>query len=85
MSVNSKMTALAEQVRTLSGGTGKLGIDAMTTAVKGGNDEIGSQTDLIAQISAALEGKSSSGTVTTETWTFTMEDGSTLTKDVVVA
>jgi hypothetical protein len=158
MSVNTKMTALADEVRTLSGGTGVLGIDAMTNAVKGGNDEIGSQTDLIAQISEALEGKAASGigsglptqektknvtengtvevvpdagytmskvtvnvnvpdvpavveelnvtengtyepddgvdgfsrvTVnvsagTTETWTFTMEDGSEVTKDVVV-
>lgn len=61
MSVNSKMTALADQVRTLSGGTGVLGIDAMTNAVKGGNDEIGSQTDIIAQISAALDGKAAGG------------------------
>ena len=61
MSVNSKMTALADQVRTLSGGTGVLGIDAMTNAVKGGNDEISGQSDLIAQISAVLEGKAAPG------------------------
>lgn len=57
MSVNSKMTALADEVRELSGTTAKLGIDAMTTNVQSANTEVSDQTDLIAQISAALDGK----------------------------
>ena len=57
MSVNSKMTALADEVRTLSGATAKLGIDAMTTNVQSANTEVSDQSDLIAQISAALDGK----------------------------
>lgn len=40
------------------------------------------QETTIEDIIAALEGKVSGGT--TETWTFTMEDGSTVTKEVVV-
>ena len=35
MSVKTSMTALADQVRRLSGETAELGIDAMTTALEG--------------------------------------------------
>lgn len=118
MSINSTMTALADEVRELSGKTGKLTLGNMTDEVASGNETISDQTSLIAQISAALEGKASGGTEpiieplsvtengtytapdgvhgyspvtvnvptgTTETWTFLMEDGSEVTKDVVVA
>lgn len=57
MSVNSKMTALADEVRELSGATGLLGIDAMTSNLSDVNDEVVSQESLIAQIASALEGK----------------------------
>lgn len=59
MSVHSKMTALADEVRELSGATEALSIDAMTTNVGEANDEINTQVDLIAQLAAALEGKAS--------------------------
>lgn len=59
MSVHSKMTALAEEVRELSGVTEALSIDAMTTNIGEANDEVGTQVNLIAQLAAALEGKAS--------------------------
>lgn len=59
--INEKMTALADEVRELSGVTTPLSIDNMTTEVSDANAEISEQMDLIAQISTALEGKASGG------------------------
>lgn len=65
MSVNSKMTAINDQIRTLSGKTGVMGLDAMATNIKDANTEISEQMELIAQISEALENKAAgSGGVT---------------------
>ena len=61
MSVNSKMTALADEIRVLSGTTEAMGIDAMKTHVGEANEEVGSQANLIAQIITALDGKASDG------------------------
>lgn len=58
MSVNSKMTALADEIRELSGTTSEKSIDAMTTDVNAANTEIVEQSNLITQIVIALEGKS---------------------------
>lgn len=58
MSVNSKMTAIADEIRILSGTTGTMGLDAMATNISDVNSEINSQADLIAQIAMVLEGKS---------------------------
>ena len=61
MGINSKMTALADEVRTLSGSTEKMGIDEMTAAVGAENDNfstnITEQNGLINQIIKAVEGK----------------------------
>ena len=57
MSVNEKMTAIADEIRALSGTTEAMGLDAMATNVNGANTEVNSQTDLIGQIMTALETK----------------------------
>lgn len=53
--VNTKLTALADEVRELSGATKALSIDAMTTNVSDANDEVNNQTDLIAQIKGVID------------------------------
>ena len=63
MSVNSKMTAIADQIRTLNGGTEKLGLDAMATQVGAANSTVTAQASLISQIASALEGKAAGGSV----------------------
>lgn len=57
--VDEKLTALADEVRELSGVTDALGLDDMTTNLDAANDEVSSQVELIAQLALALEGKAS--------------------------
>ena len=61
MSVNTKMTAIANEIRTLSGTTETMGLDSMASHVGDANTKISSQAELIAQITAALEGKAAGG------------------------
>lgn len=61
MSVNSKMTAIANEIRELSGTTGTMGLDAMATNVAEANGLVDSEAELIAQIASALEGKAAGG------------------------
>lgn len=61
MSINTKMTALADEIRILSGTSDAMGLDAMKNNVADANDVIDEQEDLIAQIASALEGKATGG------------------------
>ena len=61
MSVNSKMTAIADPIRTLMGKTGKLGLDAMANHLGDAVTEVDAQAALIQQIKTALEGKAAGG------------------------
>lgn len=51
--INLKMTALADEIRELSGITNAKDIDEMTADVGAANDEVSSQSDLIAQLKDA--------------------------------
>lgn len=61
MSVNSKMTALADEIRELSGTSEAIGLDAMKIHIGEANDEVASQVGLLSQVVAALEGKAVGG------------------------
>lgn len=70
MSFNSKMTAIADEIRTLSGTTGAIGLDAMASTLNTENASFSSnletQDNLIAQIQVALEGKAAGGSTVGE-------------------
>ena len=53
--VNEKMTALADEIRELSGTTTTKSIDTMTSDIDAANTKIAEQTDLIAQIKNVVD------------------------------
>ena len=53
--VNSKMTAIADEIRTLKGTTAAMGLDAMASNLNEANTEVDSQADLISLIQNAID------------------------------
>lgn len=53
--VNDKMTAIADEIRTLSGVSETLGLDEMTVNLNEANTEINNQTDLISLIQNIID------------------------------
>lgn len=81
--VNTKMTAIADEIRELSGTIDKLSLDSMASNLSDVCEEVDTQADLISQITTALEGKASASlelqnktvTPSTETQTITADNG----------
>lgn len=61
MSVNSKMTAVADRIRTLLGLSGAMGLDAMANNLGTAQNEVNSQENLLDQALTAIAGKASGG------------------------
>lgn len=61
MSINEKFTALADEIRELSGTDTPKGLDDMIADVDSANTEVDEQSGLIEQIAVALEGKAAGG------------------------
>ena len=61
MSVNTKMTAIADEVRTLSGTTDKLSLDEMAFHTREANTEVSEQAEMIQQLKNTLQGKVAPG------------------------
>ena len=76
MTVQSKLTAIADKIRAILGSSGKMGLDNMATNLTEVNDEVIDQEELIEQIAATLEGKGINGgvNITGETCTVTFPE-----------
>lgn len=59
MSVNAKMTSVANEIRELSGTTDPMGLDDMAENINVANDEIDLQAEKLTQVLASLVGKGS--------------------------
>lgn len=57
MAITDKLSAIANQIRTLCGSTDKLNMEEMANNINDANNEINDQTELIAQIISALDAK----------------------------
>lgn len=57
MAVNSKLTAIADKIRSLLGISGKMGLDDMAANLGTAVNEVNTQAELIRQIKAELDAK----------------------------
>lgn len=57
MSVNTKMTAIADEIRELNGITETMNLDAMATNIGNANSEVATQEGLLIEIANLLSGK----------------------------
>ena len=62
MSVNEKMTNIANEIRNLSNTNEAMGLDSMASNLNTANSEVDTQAELITQIASSLEGKVASST-----------------------
>lgn len=69
MSVNSKMTAIADKIRALLGITGTMGMDAMANNLGNAVTEVDSQADLIQRLKGAISENVSKTTAEVDTQT----------------
>lgn len=87
MSVNTKMTAIADEIRELSGTSDLMGLDAMATNVNEANTEISDQSGIIEQIRYSLFGKTRFGNIVpirgVDYWT--EEDQEDMVQQVIAA
>ena len=61
MSVNSKMTAIADPIRELTGESGTMGLDAMASNLNEVTEEVDVQNELMQQAILSLQGKAAGG------------------------
>lgn len=80
MALIDKLTAIADEIRELSGTTNAMGLDAMAGNVSEANEEVSNQVDLIAQITSALEGKTSGRSYDTCTVNIGTNHGGTISR-----
>lgn len=59
--LESELTGMADEVRTLADTDSKMSLNAMTDNVAQANEKVDSQSEIIAQIKTALQGKAGSG------------------------
>lgn len=61
MSVKTKMTAIADKIRSILGISGKMGLDAMVSNLQTCEDEVDLQEGLLEEALSTLNGKASGG------------------------
>lgn len=74
--LDADLTGMADEVRTLADTDSKMSLEVMTDNVAQANEKVDSQSEIIAQIKTALQGKAISGIVEQEKTLTVTENGS---------